>query len=487
VAARTQQAKGGKGLDKKLVDAYYKSRINQEYDSICNAPFTNMYFGHAGKVSACCFNRTHLLGSYPDMSVSEIWNSSKANELRKLLKQDDLTSGCQSCEVLIQNRNFDGVVARNYDLLPVNDTYPTKLEFELSNTCNLECVMCFGDFSSSIRKNREKKPPIPMVYDDAFITQLEEFIPHLKSARFFGGEPFLIDIYYTIWDLILSLNPNCQIVVQTNATVLNNRVKSLLEKGNFKINISIDSIDEKTYEAIRINADFTRVKEHIEFFHSYCEQKNTNLGLSFCPIPMNIMELPEVIKFCNDRNAFVYFNTVWHPAEHCLANLSSAELGTIFRFLQPFEFPSSTDVEKSNMDHYGDFVKQIGQWIRLAEKREIKLGQLAEEQKKADKVEAIELQKTTSAELKARFFQKIEQSVLERADRPEGDRKDLLAGFLRKTDTVLQKFPQDQAFKMALSKLNKTATPESVYKILCSETEGQIYDRVNALYNESHG
>jgi len=47
--------------------------------------------------------------------------------------------------------------------------------------------------------------------------------------------------YYDIWDLIIRKNPKCEIVVQTNATVLNNRIKNLLETGNFKISISIDS------------------------------------------------------------------------------------------------------------------------------------------------------------------------------------------------------------------------------------------------------
>jgi len=471
-------------MSDKLVSAYRKSRINQPHESICNAPFTNMYFGHEGRVSACCFNRTHLMGSYPEMSISEIWNSSKANELRELLKKDDLTSGCQSCEVLIQNKNFDGVVAKNYDVLPINDAYPTKLEFELSNTCNLECIMCFGEFSSSIRKNREKKPAIPMVYDDAFIAQLEEFIPHLQSVRFFGGEPFLIDIYYQIWDLIVSINPDCQIVVQTNATVLNNRVKNLLDNGNFKINVSIDSIEEKTYEAIRINADFTRVKENIEFFHSYCEHKNTNLGISFCPIPMNIMELPEVIKFCNDRNAFVYFNTVWHPAEHCLANLSSAELRTIFQFLKPFEFTSSTDVERSNMHHYGDFVKQIQQWARLAEEREEYEETRRIKEEKQDREISEMLERTDSADLKEVFFQKIKRSVHEHIDRSENDRNQLVEDFLVKTDNVLKKFPQDLPFKKALHRLNTVSSTETVVKALETEGEDALYIRVKELYNQ---
>jgi MoaA/NifB/PqqE/SkfB family radical SAM enzyme len=75
---------------------------------------------------------------------------------------------------------------------------PKVMEFELSNECNLECVMCNGSFSSSIRKNREKLPPIISPYNDDFVNELDAFIPHLTDAKFLGGEPFMIEIYLKI-------------------------------------------------------------------------------------------------------------------------------------------------------------------------------------------------------------------------------------------------------------------------------------------------
>ena len=323
---------------KKLIEQYNKSRLNGQRHSLCLAPFTNMYFGHRGRVSACCYNRHHLLGTYPEQSLLSIWRGEKAAELRSKLAKNDLSSGCGSCESLIKSKNFDAVIARNYDLLPINLNYPSKLEFELSNTCNLECTMCFGEFSSYIRKNREKKPAIESPYDDNFLKQLYDFIPHLHSTRFFGGEPFLIDLYYKIWDKIIDLNPSCQIVVQTNGTVLNNRVKGFLSNGNFNINVSIDSIDKTTYESIRVNAKFEKVMENIRYFYKYCKENGRNLGISICPMPSNWKEIPEMIKFCNRLDAFMYFNTVWYPEEHSLAHLPSSRLSEILSYFDAFEF-----------------------------------------------------------------------------------------------------------------------------------------------------
>ena len=117
--------------------------------------------------------------------------------------------------------------------------------FELSNICNLECVMCNGDYSSLIRKNREKRDELAIPYDEKFLLQLEEYIPFLEEVKFYGGEPFLIELYYGIWEKIIRLNPAVRISVQTNATVLNRRVNEVLSKTNFHINVSLGLASEK--------------------------------------------------------------------------------------------------------------------------------------------------------------------------------------------------------------------------------------------------
>ena len=88
--------------------------------------------------------------------------------------------------------------------------------------------MCDGWSSSLLLKKKCRLPQFPNPYDDDFITQLEEFIPHLEQAFFVGGEPFMIEIYFKIWEKIVETNPSCMISVQTNGTILNQKVKALL-------------------------------------------------------------------------------------------------------------------------------------------------------------------------------------------------------------------------------------------------------------------
>ena len=70
--------------------------------------------------------------------------------------------------------------------------------------CNFECIMCDGVASSRIRKRREKCPPLLCPYDERFLDDLDEFLPHLRWARLYGGEPFLSSENYRVWSNTLT-------------------------------------------------------------------------------------------------------------------------------------------------------------------------------------------------------------------------------------------------------------------------------------------
>ena len=327
-----------------------------------------MYFGHKGNVYACTANRANVIGNVPFQTINEMWFGEKMNELRRYISHNDFSLGCDNCEVQLCNQNFHIVKARQYDSQPLNkNKYPSVMSFELSNTCNLECVMCSGIYSSSIRKNREKLPPLPNPYDETFVEQLEEFIPYLYETKFYGGEPFLVDVYYQIWDKIIEINPKVIIQIQTNATILNQRVKALLENGRFNINISLDSLHKPTYEVIRKNARLDRVLENIAYFHQYCKKQNTFIGISVCPMRQNWCEMPDFIHFCNELDIPVYFHTVWNPLHCTLWNLPAAELIEIEKFLvQHNHFKNDSDMEQANQKAYSDLLRQVTQWKEYA-------------------------------------------------------------------------------------------------------------------------
>jgi molybdenum cofactor biosynthesis enzyme MoaA len=284
------------------------------------------------------------------------------------MRDEPLPRGCDICATQFESRNFEGLRARFYDRFAGDDgaraiddapPLPKVMEFELSNVCNLECAMCTGFFSSSIRRNRERLPPVKNPYDDAFLDQLEPFIPHLEAARFLGGEPFLIRIYDRIWDLIARLNPAVEVSITTNGTILNQRVKDILEGLNAELIVSIDSLDPKLYEQLRVHANYDAVMANLDYFHNYTQRKRTSLTLAVCPMRWNWRDLPRFVDYCDDRGAQVFFNTVVFPQGATFGSMCRSELSETVASLRSERLRDSTPLERYNASQYRDVVLQI--------------------------------------------------------------------------------------------------------------------------------
>jgi MoaA/NifB/PqqE/SkfB family radical SAM enzyme len=355
-------------LDPQILADYNQFRQTENSAVFCHAPFTSINFEQNGNASVCCYSRRHVLGTYPANSIDDIWFGKKADQLRSMMRRNALPGACDICLDQFRSRNFGGIRARFYDHLGSRsypesngrfELYPRVMEFETSNTCNLECVMCKGYFSSAIRKNREQLPPLEDPYDEDFVRQLEPYIPHLTDARFLGGEPFLIKRYFQIWDLLARLNPGIQVSVQTNGTILNDDVKRAIEPLKAAINLSVDALDPANYERIRVNAKFDTLMENFQFFLDYVKRKSTSMAFSVCPMQQNWRELPHFLEFCNSHGIALFFNTVYYPDEQSLSSLPSEELDQVISVLQEAAMPSETAIESNNKANYLGLLSQI--------------------------------------------------------------------------------------------------------------------------------
>jgi MoaA/NifB/PqqE/SkfB family radical SAM enzyme len=356
-------------LDPQILAAYDAVRKTANKAIFCHAPFVNLNFAQNGAATVCCYNREYVVGTYPADSLSEMWFGSRARDLRSMMAQNQLPSGCDLCLSQFSSRNFAGLRAQSFDHLADADSCgddeasvacPKRMEFEISNVCNLECTMCSGFFSSAIRRNREHLPPLRSPYDEAFLHQLEPFIPHLRDARFLGGEPFLVGAYYRIWDMIVRLNPSIDVGITTNATILNDRIRGVLEGMRCHIVASVDSLDRDSYERIRVNADYDGMRANLEYFISYAARKNTRMTLAVCPMRYNWREVPRIVRFCNERGLHVYFNTVFHPADASLMYMCHDELEEVIRELGASLVGRATGIPGHNWAQFSDLLNQIG-------------------------------------------------------------------------------------------------------------------------------
>jgi hypothetical protein len=223
--------------------------------------------------------------------------------------------------------------------------------------------MCSGFHSSSIRANRENLPPLPQVYDRAFVQQLLPFLPHLTNAKFLGGEPFLVDLYYEIWDRLMEINPKCVVSITTNGTVFTEKVKRVLENLNCEVVVSLDSVTKATYESIRRNASLERTLSNLQAFSDINRLKRKSLTLVVCPMTSNCREIPGLVAFANERGMRIFFNTVVFPAAHSIMTLPldvQRELVDLYANSNPHPH---TEIESANRQAVEGLCRQIKFWM----------------------------------------------------------------------------------------------------------------------------
>jgi MoaA/NifB/PqqE/SkfB family radical SAM enzyme len=184
--------------------------------SICNAPFNNIYFTAGGTASPCWKLPGFSDNWSKDRSIMDIWTGEHFQRYRDALNSNVFLNRCQDCKKDIDNNVWP--LAKAYEHFPVRK-YPSVMELELSNQCNLECTMCSGLLSSGIRKNRDKLPPLKQIYNDSFIEQLVEFVPHLVELRINGGEPFAQKIVLDVCNIVAEINPSFKVKIYNNGTV----------------------------------------------------------------------------------------------------------------------------------------------------------------------------------------------------------------------------------------------------------------------------
>jgi MoaA/NifB/PqqE/SkfB family radical SAM enzyme len=264
-----------------------------------------------GDIRVCCYNNNFTLGRYPETSIIDAWNNPKKQSFIEKLTDGTFPRGCELCEIQTRQKNYSNSLYSSFDQYEniIDKNWPVVLNFDFGTICNFECIMCGGKWSSSIRKNRENLPPLVSPYDQNFISQISEFLPHAKYINFLGGEPFLNPIYYKILTILLIKNKYVNGSITTNGSIFNNKIKLFLSNlPNLDINISLDSLERKTYEYIRKNGNYDTLIENIKKFKDMGKLN----GIAICPMIQNIYEIPDLIKFAVDNNLRLSINTVFN-------------------------------------------------------------------------------------------------------------------------------------------------------------------------------
>ncbi|MCU1368930.1 MAG: Radical superfamily enzyme [Ilumatobacteraceae bacterium] len=330
-----------------------KIRVHAEPEprwSACYAPHTSMYFDQFGKVRACCQNTGVYLGDITTQTLREVWESADAERMRSALEADDYSAGCEFCEWQVREGNESIVFARQFDVLQPErgqrrPTWPRQMEFSVTNTCNLACEMCNGDWSSTIRAKREGRPPLPAVYGEDFFEQLAPFLPQLDEVAFLGGEPFLGAEPLRIMEMLAELPDGPRVTITTNGTIFTARVKRIIEMLDPYIVVSLDGASTEVYDRIRIGGHFPEVLANIDRYRDLLGPGR--VSLTHCLMSSNWHEFADFLTIAEDRDILVGVNVVRFPEVLSLYHLPADELDHVVSTMRATDISHLTGRRRS--------------------------------------------------------------------------------------------------------------------------------------------
>jgi radical SAM protein with 4Fe4S-binding SPASM domain len=308
-----------------------RALAGQPFRSACYAPFVSLYFHSNGDVVACCKSTHHRLGNVARQRLPEIWSGERVAALRAALRRYELGAACRFCRWQIES-GHGNVHAKIFDELPAADgdaAWPARMDFTLSNACNLACVMCYGELSSTIRAQRDQLPPLRSPYGDAFFRDLRPFLAQLRHATFLGGEPFLAAENHRVWDLLIEdrIAPRCHVI--TNGTQWNERVERVLDALPMDVSVSIDGVTAETVERLRVHVRLATLLENVARFRAACHRRGTRMSIMFCLMPQNWHEFGPLLRLAEELDVDVDMNVVVDPPANSLHALPEAELARV--------------------------------------------------------------------------------------------------------------------------------------------------------------
>jgi MoaA/NifB/PqqE/SkfB family radical SAM enzyme/Tfp pilus assembly protein PilF len=319
-------------------------------DALCRAPSTQLHFDPHGGVAVCSKSTHRRLGHVLDGDLRALWLGPGLAAIRDALARGRFPDGCETCAWHLQHGNVADHPARTFDArpLPVDAAWPSHLEFAFSNRCNLACVQCSPELSSTIRA-RQGLPPLRSPYDDRFFAQIEPFVAHAQGVSLLGGEPFLQPECFRLLELLIAAGRRIPVHVTTNGTVFDARVERLLGHLPVQVAVSLDGVRTETIERIRVGANAVELLANARRFARHAQLLGRQFTLNFCLMRENWRELPDLFLLAQELGAAAWVVPVTHPPEMSLFTLpaeSRREVARAWREREADVLRAATDKQK---------------------------------------------------------------------------------------------------------------------------------------------
>ena len=175
----------------------------------------------------------------------------------------------------------------------------TYLRVSVTDRCDLRCQYCLPERPKFLPKNQ-------ILALDHLYTIIKTFVDlGITKVRITGGEPLMRKNVCNLLEKISSLPKVRELVLTTNATQLAKFAQNLFDIGVARINISLDTLNEKSFTQITRNGRLKQVLAGIEAVAAL-SFKRIRLNTVFMP-GMNDDELIKLTKFAASVGADITF------------------------------------------------------------------------------------------------------------------------------------------------------------------------------------
>jgi len=264
-----------------------------------------------GKIrySPCSFWSGDFIGESDNIDIDTVWNSKERANLINCVQDGSPLDGCKACYRLEQqnlNSRRLGSFHQYEDYLKdtsLDDSSPTGIDYTVGNLCNLKCVICNVDNSSSWISDHEKlngyyNPP----HDKKKQVELTDN-PTLKNLRlihFHGnGEPLMMPYHKKLLQKVKEAKglSDVKVFYNTNGmfTVSSDVLDLWRECQLIELYFSIDDICER-FEYQRTNGKWETLLKNIRWFKD--NMPNNHLFyINVTYSMLNIYRLNDLIKW----------------------------------------------------------------------------------------------------------------------------------------------------------------------------------------------
>jgi len=338
----------------KMLDKYVPSS-----KTFCVLPWMHLATDNQGHYKLCCaatlpvttddgYNTRHIHSTGKKVhttinSINEIWNNKYMKNVRKKMLSGEQIEACQFCykeekqqklisyrerkniTEILHNRRGNIIKQRVLDTLPDGSLkdLPYIIDLTIDSRCNLTCAMCTPSDSSGVEKFIEtqiKKGNIAKfdshslhqfntvnnLPDDKkmwsenqfFIDSIVTLGPVMKELYATGGEPFLVNSLWKIYDKFIEkgYSKNIQLSYCSNLTAITKPQLDIINK--FKeciISASIDGYGAE-YNFTRWPSTWEKIDFTVQNMIKNWVNEDNHLHFTYVYTILTIFSLPQ---FCN--------------------------------------------------------------------------------------------------------------------------------------------------------------------------------------------